>query len=56
MMSKLLKILCNETGNEYTRHQTKGLETHPDEELKAPLGMLFYIDFVYQPNDNSGEI
>lgn len=51
--------MCNETGNEYTRPQTKGLETHPNElEIKpmsAPIGLLFYIDFQYQSNDDEAK-
>jgi len=64
-------MICDKTGKEYTRPQTKGLETRPSFEptliaselvsvqpMSAPVGNLFYIDFVYgdsEEDDNNNE-
>ncbi len=53
-------MICDKTGKEYTRPQTKGLETRPlfdptliatelvsVQPMSAPVGHLFYMDFVY---------
>jgi len=53
-------MICDKTGKKYTRPQTKGLETRPSftattvaselisvQPMSAPVGNLFYFDYVY---------
>lgn len=63
-------MICDKTGKKYTRPQTKGLETRPSftattvaselisvQPMSAPVGNLFYFDFVYRDSeeDNSDD-